>query len=201
MVLNFSGSSSDDSRKAVTAPEALIANSTTQDSDAADGDTSGSLAIPSVIATGTADSRASTAVPPDATATRGTAEGSVGGVPSVAAVGFDGGGGSLAPGATSQTIPQTGEGGSEVVPSVPPPAATGLIDKNEAGSPRVNATEAPVIRSWQTDQAAPEAAPAAAQSDGGGVDILVLVAIVLATGVVLAFAGSVLIPRIARDDQ
>lgn len=185
MVLNFSGSGSDDTRDNSAAVfEALTTNSTTQDSETGDSFTSGALAIPSAAATGAADDPQSTAVPPADGGSGGTTAGGVGGG---VTSGTDGNG--LAPDATPQPLPQTG---SEVVPSAAP-EATDLTDKSVVADD---------IRSLETDQSAPEVAPTAAtDSDGDGIDILLLVAIALAAGVVLAFAGSVLIPRIAGGEQ
>lgn len=182
MVLNFSGSGSD---KNEATNVALIVNSSTQPSQFADSFTADSLTIPSASATG---APAITEAPPAAGTSGGTtAGGGVGGGPNS---GTDGNG--LPPDATSPALPQTGEGGGEFVPSTTP-IATDFTDKSVA---------ADNIRSLETDQPAPEVAPTAAtESDSDGIDILLLVAIALAAGVVLAFAGSVLIPRIARDDQ
>jgi len=98
--------------------------------------------------------------------------------------------------------PAAGESLSGAAPTAVPAAAADLPQKNADGSDNPVEATAGSARSLETDQAAPAAAPALVQPDnGGGVDILVLLAIVLAAGVVLAFAGSVLIPRFARDDD
>ena len=170
MVLNFSGSGSDTTGDSSTG--ALTANSTTYYLDSRNADTSGALAIPSLAATGSAENSFATAVPPDG--------GTTGSAPDVG--------------------PAAGESLSGAAPTAVPAAAADLPQKNADGSDNPVEATAGSARSLETDQAAPAAAPAVVQPDeGGGVDILVLLAIVLAAGAVLAFAGSVLIPRFAGD--
>lgn len=135
-------------------------------------DTSSALAIPTVAADGSAYYSIATAVPPDG--------GTTGNVPSVSSA--------------------AGEGVAGAVPTAVPAAAADLPQKNVDGSDNPVEATSGSARSLETDQAAPEAAPTLVRpDDGGGVDILVLLAIVLAAGAVLAFAGSVLIPRFVRD--
>lgn len=197
MVLNFSGSGSssdsgdDSAGQALAIPEAHTTDTSayySNDSDA------GALSVPSAAPSAAAENPASTAKPPD----NGVVGGTTGNAPDAPGAGVSSrnNGATSSPGTTP--LPQAGEDG------VPVPDATDLTGKTvtDAGAARTDATEPPVIKSLQTDQPAPEAArDASPESDGGGVDILLLVAIALAAGVVLAFAGSVLIPRIARDDQ
>jgi hypothetical protein len=220
MVLNFSGSGSDSgSDNSAAAPAVLTVGSSTQSAVTF---TPKAETLSSAASTSAPDDQDNTPAPPIATTADGvagapSAGGGVAGGPSSGGGVGAGGGGEFLPGTTTQptdtnaleippvtpaAIPQTGPG--EAVSS-PAPAASDLEDKDgQAFGSRTDTDSADSLAVGQITQTAqpPEAAHSAStESDSGGVDILLLVAIALAAGVVLAFVGSVLIPRIARDDQ
>lgn len=225
MVLNFSGSGSDNSDDSLSASEALNQNATFQYSDSV-----GALptdVAPTDAATYQDPRVFSTAVPPaaspaggatDAPAAGGGVGGGVGSAPNTNSGGVTSDGDqntelpettpTLVPG----TIPEPTSDTAIGVPAGTPAALPGeivpsVVPATEDAEKSLEDFDARAISSIDADanldinQTAPELDQTGAPvPDDGGIDILLLVAIVLAAGVVLAFAGSVLIPRIARGD-
>jgi hypothetical protein len=182
MVLNFSGSGSDGTRE--NDSQALIIGSSIEYSTSTESSEDSALDIPGAAATSAAQSLDTDIPPAD-----GVSSGSVGGAPTApdAVTGLEG----------ADASPQA-SGGAPEGGDLP---ATDPEDKSpDSEAARAFTPADDNVNDAEGDQAVPEAS-ALSESDGNGIDILLLVAIVLGAGVVLAFAGSVIIPRIARDEQ
>jgi hypothetical protein len=74
------------------------------------------------------------------------------------------------------------------------------IDKSLPGTAEGSATNAPAALNVQPSDFGAQQPAAASTGSGGGVDVLLIVALALAAGIVLTVAASFVLPRLGRDD-
>jgi hypothetical protein len=74
------------------------------------------------------------------------------------------------------------------------------IDKSLPGTTEGSATNAPAALDVQPPDSGAQQPAAASTGSGGGVDVLLIVALALAAGIVLTVTASFVLPRLGRDD-
>jgi anti-sigma factor RsiW len=85
-------------------------------------------------------------------------------------------------------------------PAIGQPDGSPSIDKSLPGTAEGSATNAPAALNVQPSVFDAQQPAAASTGSGGGVDVLLIVALVLAAGLVLTVAASFVLPRLGRED-